>query len=104
MALEAYSISYDDSKEDLLYMIQERGIYYWEENINLLEELDHLYLPQQIHKQNKKLTRYCELRIQVYELAYKKIRDNTTVYDEQILALNYKITAMVEEIKKETKQ
>jgi rhomboid protease GluP len=104
MALEAYSISYDDSKEDLLYMIQERGIYYWEENINLIEELDHLSLPQQIHKQNKKLTRYCELRIQVYELAYKKIRDNTTVYDEQILALNYKITAMVEEIKKETKQ
>jgi hypothetical protein len=30
MALEAYSIYAGDDKEDVLYMIQDRGIYYWD--------------------------------------------------------------------------
>jgi rhomboid protease GluP len=46
MALEAYSIYADDDKEDVLYMIQDRGIYYWDENIKLIKELDQLYLPK----------------------------------------------------------
>jgi hypothetical protein len=34
MALEAYSI-YAGDDEDVFYMIQDRGIYYWDENLNL---------------------------------------------------------------------
>ncbi|MDG2431683.1 rhomboid family intramembrane serine protease [Flavobacterium sp.] len=104
MALEAYSIDYNSTKEDVLYMIKERGIYYWEEDIKLIKELDKLYLPKKIHDINKQLALYCELRKQVYELAYKKINENTSMYDGPIGSLNNKITDLLEEIAKSQKE
>ena len=104
MALEAYSIPYgnsiEENRESILYMIKDRGIYYWNENITLVNELDKLYLPKEIHQQNEKLIEYCELRISLYELAYKKISENSPQYDEQMLALNFKIASTLNQIKK----
>lgn len=62
-------------------MIQDRGIYYWDENIKFINQLDELYLPKQIHENNKHLTIYCKLRKKVYQLAYKKIKENSLMYD-----------------------
>ncbi|MBF4491831.1 rhomboid family intramembrane serine protease [Flavobacterium sp. JLP] len=104
MALEAYSIQYDysytENKESTLYLIKDRGIYYWNENITLITELDKLYLPKEIHDQNELLIEYCKLRISLYEMAYKKIVENSTIYDEKMLALNFKIASIVNQIKK----
>ncbi|CAC9976747.1 rhomboid family intramembrane serine protease [Flavobacterium panici] len=104
MALEAYSIPYgnsiEENRESILYMIKDRGIYYWNENITLVNELDKLYLPKEIHQQNEKIIEYCELRISLYELAYKKISENSPKYDEQMLALNFKIASTLNQIKK----
>ena len=104
MALEAYNVYSVDSKEDVLYMIQERGIYYWDEDIKLIIELDKLYLPKKIHDNNKQLKLYCELRKQVYQLAYKKIKENTSMYDGPIGNLNYKILQLLQEIEKSQKE
>lgn len=81
MALETYNISHEDSKKDAFYMGQDRGIYYCKENINLVKELNQMYLPRKIHTQNKKLTTRCKDKIHLYELANKKIRDNKKIYD-----------------------
>jgi rhomboid protease GluP len=104
MALEAYTVSSDENKADVLYMIKERGIYYWDENIILIKELDQLYLPKNIHDQNKELELYCTLRKKVYQLGYKKINENTSVYDSQIGSLNYKIEGLLKQIEKHQKE
>lgn len=101
MALEAYS--YRESKEQTLYMIKDRGIYYWEENIKLIKELDKMYLPEKIHINNKNLIKYCELRNELYELAYHKIKDNTGEYDLKIDELNNKIYEIMAVIKNNNK-
>lgn len=104
MALEAYSVqygnSYSENKESTLYLIKDRGIYYWNENITLMTELDKLYLPKEIHEQNERLIEYCKLRISFYELAYKKIVENSTSYDEKMLALSFKISSVMNKISK----
>lgn len=104
MALEAYTVSSDEDTEDVLYMIKERGIYYWDENIILIKELDQLHLPKNIHDQNKDLESYCKLRKKLYQLYYKKISENTTVYDRQIASLNYKIEGLLKQIEKHQKE
>ncbi|TPG41786.1 hypothetical protein [Flavobacterium pectinovorum] len=102
MALEAYSVQYGNSfsenKESTLYLIKDRGIYYWNENITLIKELDKLYLPKESHEQNEKLIEYCKLRISLYELAYQKILENSSAYDEKMLELNFKIAAVMSKI------
>lgn len=94
LALEAY---HDDSetKEHILYMIKDRGIYYWEENITLLNNLDRLSLPETLHDQNKNLINYCKLRIKSYSLSYKKINENSNEYDSDIEALNERINELL---------
>jgi rhomboid protease GluP len=104
MALEAYSIYAGDNKEDILYMIQDRGIYYWDENIKLIKELDQLYLPKTIHDNNKRLEIYCLLRKKVYQLAYKKIKENTSMYDGPIGNYNNQILELLQEIEKHQKE
>lgn len=102
MALEAYGSS--SSKEQTLYMIKDRGIYYWEENIKLIKELDKMYLPEKIHINNKNLIEYCELRTELYELAYNKLNENTDKYDSKIGDLNNEIAKIMTVIKNNTKQ
>lgn len=90
LALESYR-DYSDSKEHILYMIKERGIYYWEENVVLLKNLERLSLPESLHDQNKNLLEYCKLRIKSYNLSYKKINENNNEYDAEIDDLNSQI-------------
>lgn len=72
------------SKEKILKAIKERGIYYWNENIKLLKDIEKLKLPEPIIDRNKILLQYCELRIKSFELIYKSIEDSTTMYEPQI--------------------
>lgn len=100
LALESYG-EYGDgnSKEQILYMIKDRGIYYWEENIALLKKLERLSLPETLHNQNKNLIKYCELRIKSFNLSYKKINENNTDYDNDIDNLNSQIQDLIVLIK-----
>jgi rhomboid protease GluP len=102
MALEAYNTQYgstfQESKEMALYMIKDRGIYYWNENISLLTELDKLYLPHTLHKRNKDMIKYCKLRISIYELACKKISENSSEYDAEMVEINDEITALLNKL------
>jgi rhomboid protease GluP len=103
LALESYR-DYSDSKEHILYMIKERGIYYWEENIILLKNLERLSLPEALHDQNKNLLEYCKLRIKSYNLSYKKINENNNEYDSEIDDLNSQINDVLILIKKNSEK
>ncbi|MCI9845033.1 rhomboid family intramembrane serine protease [Flavobacterium pectinovorum] len=108
LALEAYNFEYGHSiwatKEDALYMIKDRGIYYWNENISLLTELDKLYLPKKIHNRNEDLIKYCNLNINLYELFYKRVDENSNDYDEKIKQINAEILDIIKKIENENKK
>jgi rhomboid protease GluP len=91
MALELYKMPENTPNDKILAEIKNRGIYYWNENIKLLNDLDKLEIPQQLHQRNRILLQYCELRIKSYELIYKAIRENTDKYRLQIDDYNKQI-------------
>jgi rhomboid protease GluP len=99
MALEVYSRANYEPKEKLLYNIKERGIYYWNENINLIDEVDQLNLPDEIHQRNAKIKLYCELRIKSYHLLYKTVSENTDKYKIEIQNYDNQIQTIVNELK-----
>ncbi len=99
MALEVYSLPQNTPEEELLYEIKERGLYYWNENIKLLNDLEKLNLPDVIHDRNKKLITYCDLRIKSYNFIYKTVEQNTDIYKDSIEYYNKKIEAIIDELK-----
>lgn len=99
MALEIYSRANYEPKEDLLYNIKERGIYYWVENINLINEVDKLNLPDEIHQRNSKLKLYCELRIESFQLIYKAVSEDTDKYNIEIKKYDNQIQAIMNQLK-----
>lgn len=108
LALEAYNFEYGHSiwatKEDALYMIKDRGIYYWNESITLLTELDKLYLPKKIHKRNEDLIKYCNLNINLYEVAYKRVDENSNDYDKEIKQISSEILDILKKIENKNKK
>ncbi|WP_343524113.1 rhomboid family intramembrane serine protease [Pedobacter sp.] len=96
MALDVYSLKADTKKEDALYEIRDRGIYYWNENISLLDSLDQLNLPPMVRERDKVLKEYCNLRIKAYELMYKAVDENSHKYDADIAKINKQIESVLE--------
>ena len=84
MALEVGLINQGAPKDEVLYGIKDRGIYYWQENIRLIQRLDSLTLPEEIHHRNYKLKKYCQLRIKTYTLMYKAVQENTEAYKDSV--------------------
>jgi rhomboid protease GluP len=99
MAIEVFNLPENTPKDQLLYGLKERGIYYWNENIKLIDEAEKLELPDEIHKKNSKLKQYCELRIKSYELYYKTVSENTDIYRFQIENYDRQIGTIINELK-----
>ena len=91
MALAVYRLPENSSTETYLSEIKDRGLYYWNENINLLKEVETYDLPPAIHERNKKLIKYCELRVKSYEVLYKAIKENSEQYKSEIEDYNKQI-------------
>jgi rhomboid protease GluP len=99
-ALKLFDLPKDTPKDTLLFYAKERGIKNWNEAITLLENLDKMNLPPQLHNRIDKLTTYCQLRTSCYYLIYKSIDENTSWYDEQISDYNKQINDVLAEIRK----
>lgn len=91
MALGVYRLPENSSNETYLSEIKDKGLYYWNENIKLLNEVETYDLPASIHERNKKLIKYCELRIKSYEVLYKAIKENSDQYKSEIEDYNKQI-------------
>jgi len=98
LALEVYNINGDAPKNKLLYALKEKGIYYWNENKKLIDEVEQLSLPIEIHKKNSQLKQYCELRIKSYELMYQTVDEGNTKHKTQLEYYNSQIGKLINEI------
>ncbi|RXR21402.1 rhomboid family intramembrane serine protease [Flavobacterium amnicola] len=98
MALEIYSRVNYEPKEELLYDIKDRGIYYWNANIDLINEVDKLNLPDEIHQKNSKILSYCELRVKSFQLIYKAVSEETNKYDLEIKNYDNQIQTIINEL------
>ncbi|MNY67032.1 hypothetical protein D3C86_2045440 [compost metagenome] len=87
-----------------MYEIKDRGIYYWNENIKLITELDKLNLPEVLHERNATLKEYCELRIKCYELIYKGVQEgDKNKYEAEMQPLAKRIEHIIKTLHGETK-
>ncbi len=84
----------DNKSEQVLRSGLKKGIDYWKRSINLITELDHLTLSEKLHKRNKKLIHYCQLRLQSYQLIDQ--HNHTDI--PQIQQINEKIKSTIEEL------
>ncbi|MDR7129743.1 rhomboid protease GluP [Algoriphagus sp. 4150] len=98
MALEIYNLREGTPNEELLSEIKDRGLYYWNENIKLIDSFKDLDLPLPIRARNSKLKEYCELRIKSYELIYKAIDEDTDKYENEINEYIQKIETTITEL------
>lgn len=98
MALDFYQLPEDTPTEDLLNEIERRGIYYWNQNIKLVEKLNELDLPEELKNSNELLKVYCKKRIQCYELLYKKLDSNSDDYDKEIEDCHQEIESIINEL------
>ncbi|CAM4392869.1 rhomboid family intramembrane serine protease [Flavobacterium terrigena] len=98
MALEFYNLPPNTPNDKLLYSIKDVGIYYWNENIKLIDSFKELDLPLEIRKRNLILKEYCELRIKSYELLYKAVLEDTDKYNSQIENYGIQINAKMKEL------
>lgn len=98
MALELYRMPATTPQEQVLDEIKNRGIYYWNENLRLLDSFKDYDLPPQITARNAKLKEYCELRIKTYELICKAIEEDTDVYADELTRCNERIEKIIAEI------
>lgn len=73
-------------------------IYYWNENIKLLDSFKDLDLPSEIKNRNRILREYCELRIKSYELLYKAVSEDTDQYQQQLEVYDNQINAKIKEL------
>lgn len=95
MALEVYRLSEETPNEEILKELKNRGLYYWNENLKLIESFKNLDLPLPIRIRNNKLKEYCELRI---KLIYKAIDEDTDKYENEINEYNQRIEAIITEL------
>lgn len=94
-ALEIYNLPETLPKEKILSEIETIGLYYWRENLKLVESLSTLDLPFSIRARNTQLKEYCELRIKSYELIYKAIEEDTNKYEQELIEYNKKIEKII---------
>lgn len=98
MALEVYNLPQGTPDDEILHELKDRGIYYWKQNIDLIDGFKKLDLPVEIREKNTLLRTYCELRIKSYELAYKAISEHSEQYKEQIESYNNQIETLVNKL------
>ncbi len=102
LAVKIYKMRTDLPREEMLHNIRDIGIYNWNENIKILNEIAKLDLPPKIKENDEILMQYCLLRISSYELLYKKISEQTDAYDDEIKQDNEKIIEMINGLKEKS--
>ena len=98
MAMEVANMSPNTPKEEVLHEIKDRGIYYWKKNLEIVNEIRLLDLPVELLVRNDKVEEYCNLRIQMYELVYKSIDEDSDVYQKDLEDLAEKINNLVDDL------
>ncbi|GAB2953538.1 hypothetical protein GCM10027048_18410 [Hymenobacter coalescens] len=95
MALEVAQVGAGTAKDEVLYGLKDRGIYYWEQNLRLVQRLDSLNLPAEYHQRNRVLEAYCQLRLRSYRMMYRAVQEDTRAYDDSLQVYNQQIEELL---------
>ncbi|MBN3583738.1 rhomboid family intramembrane serine protease [Algoriphagus aestuarii] len=98
MALDAYMLPDETPDQEIIDELQNRGLYYWNENLKILEGFKKMNLPSQIKERNIKLEEYCSLRIKSYQIIIKAIEQDSEQYTDEIMEYEQKINEIISEL------
>ena len=99
LAMEVFTHG-SENKEDFLEFINDRTMWYWEENLKITKEIEKYSLPKQILDKNKIAKNYIELRIKQAKLMYKMVETNDKKYNKDFLEIDQEIKNALYEISK----
>jgi len=98
-ALAVFRLPKTTGKDKLLSEIQDSGIYYWNECSKLINEMERLNIPEAFHYRDKGLLQYCDLRIHSYRFLYKKVNEDTNIYNDSVKYYTSRIEAVMRDLK-----
>jgi len=97
-ALSVFELLESSSDEVFTKALQETGVTNWKKAKVLIEKLDVLDVPEEVHARNALLKKYCQLRINSYDLFYRSIVEDTQIYDGQIKSYNSQINSIINQL------
>jgi len=101
-ALKAYEIMQTGTKKQILFHLRENGIDLWQENLNILDELDRIEgLPDELREQDALLRRYCNLRLVSYRIMEKMILEQTDKFAPKLDSLQNEIDIVIQNLTEE---
>jgi hypothetical protein len=102
-ALKIYRMDLNTStKEELLNAVKDEGIFYWNQNLQLLQEIQQYELEESYAKYVDKLFIYTRTRQETYILIMKSISEDTDKYNSEIEQKNRSIEVLMKEIQQMT--
>lgn len=97
-ALNLFSLLEQGNERASIVFIEDQGLPLWKSNLSTLNSLDTLSSLTDDHKEQiKGLKKYCELRIQSYELMHKALKEGSDNYDPQIEQIHTQIQTFLEQ-------
>ena len=101
MALSVLQMPDSTAREIMIRQIKNQGIVYWRDNIELIYEVEKLRLPPFIHRRNRLLFDYCNLRIDSYKLICQTLETGGQLPNPQIEDLNKQINDIINKLKED---
>jgi rhomboid protease GluP len=99
-AMSFYRISKPFTDETALKVIKDEGIPNWKECKNIADQIDYLEnLPEVLISRTDLLKKYCDFRIESFELMAQSIERKTNSFKYRISMCNKKIDLIIEKLK-----
>lgn len=93
----ALDIRYQNSsdKEAMLKYIENHTLYYWNENLKIVTEIEKYSIPEDALKRNLLLKKYVQLRIKQSKLISQKIQSDSEKFDQKLIEVNQEINNII---------
>jgi len=101
ISLTIYTLDDNLPKDKVLKAIEDKGIFNWKRNLVITKELEALNLPIELKTRNETVKKYCELRLKLNELIYKKINEETPNYDYEINLIDKQLEKILTDFEKQ---
>lgn len=88
----------DVDKESMLNYIENHTLYYWTENLKIVNEVEKYSIPKELLEKNSLIKKYVLLRIKQTKLFKEKINSDSDKFDKKIIEINQEIENMIETI------
>ncbi|MCB0476951.1 MAG: rhomboid family intramembrane serine protease [Crocinitomicaceae bacterium] len=97
-ALSVYRLPASATNEMYLTEIEKVGLPKWKECLEISANIEKMNLPDALKARNEILKKYVLLRIEVYELMYRAIDEDSEAYTDQIERKNQEMDVLLKEI------